>query len=61
VTLKMRLGALEAVVEARVEERLEKEFMALLELLAQHHSREEFLKVARIAARGPEAGDEGEG
>ena len=61
MTLKMRLGALEAVVEARVEERLEKELMALHELLAQHLSREEFLKVARIAARGPEAGDEGEG
>jgi hypothetical protein len=61
VTLKKRLGALGAFVEARVEERLQEELMALLELREQHLSREEYLKVARKAARGPEAGDEGEG
>jgi hypothetical protein len=59
VTLKKRLGALEEVVEARVEERLEEELMALLELL-EHLRSEEFVKVACIAARGSEAGDEGE-
>jgi hypothetical protein len=61
-----RLGALEAVVEDReeelIEERVEKEIMNFLFLLEQHLSREEFLKVAHIAAWGPsEAAEEGEG
>ena len=46
MTLQKRLGALEAVVEARVEE----EFMAFYAVLERHLSREEFLKVVRIAA-----------
>jgi hypothetical protein len=66
VALQKRLGALEAVVgerlEERIEERVEEEIMNLLCLLEQHLSREEFLKVAHIAARGPnETGEEGEG
>jgi hypothetical protein len=66
VTLQKRLSALEAVVEQhveeRIEERVEEEIINLLSLLEQHLSREEFLKVAHIAAWGPsEAGDEGEG
>jgi hypothetical protein len=66
VALRKRLGALEAVVEERleelIEERLEEELTSLLSLLEQHLSREEFLKVAHILARGPsEAAEEGEG
>jgi hypothetical protein len=66
VALRKRLGALEAVVEERleelIEERLEEELTNLLSLLEQHLSREEFLKVAHVLARGPsEAGEEGEG
>ncbi len=64
--LRKRLGALEAVVEERleelIEERVEEEITNFLSLLEQHLSREEFLKVAHILARGPsEAGEEGEG
>ena len=64
--LRKRLGALEAVVEERleelIEERLEEELTSLFSLLEQHLSREEFLKVAHILARGPsEAAEEGEG
>jgi hypothetical protein len=66
VALRKRLGALEAVVEERleelIEERVEEERTSLLSLLEQHLSREEFLKVAHVLARGPsEAGEEGEG
>jgi hypothetical protein len=66
VALRKRLGALEAVVEERleelIEERVEEELTNLLSLLEQHLSREEFLKVAHVLARGPsEAGEEGEG
>jgi hypothetical protein len=66
VALRKRLGALEAVVEERleelIEERVEEEIMNFLSLLEQHLSREEFLKVAHIAAWRPsEAADEGGG
>jgi hypothetical protein len=62
VALRKRLDALEAVVGKRVEERVEEELTSLLSLLEQHLSREEFLKVAHILARGPsEAAEEGEG
>jgi hypothetical protein len=62
VALRKRLDALEAVVRKRVEERVEEELTSLLSLLEQHLSREEFLKVAHILARGPsEAAEEGEG
>jgi hypothetical protein len=66
VTLQKRLDALEAVVEERleelIEERVEVEITNFLTLLEQHLSREEFLKVAHIAAWGPgEAKGEGEG
>jgi hypothetical protein len=66
VTFQKRLDVLEAVMEERVEElieeRVEEEIMNFLSLLEQHLSREEFLKVAHILARGPsEAGEEGEG
>jgi hypothetical protein len=66
VGLRKRLGALEAVVEEcleeLIEERVEEEITNFLSLLEQHLSREEFLKVAHILARGPsEAGEEGEG
>jgi hypothetical protein len=59
VTLQKRLDVLEAVTEERVEElieeRVEEEIMNFLSLLEQHLSREEFLKVAHIAAWGPSA------
>jgi hypothetical protein len=62
VALRKRLDALEAVVGKRIEERVEEEITNLLSLLEQHLSREEFLKVAHVLARGPsEAGEEGEG
>ena len=66
MALRKRLGALEAVVEERleelIEERVEEELTSLLSLLEQHLSREEFLKVAHVLARGPsEAAEEGEG
>jgi hypothetical protein len=62
VALQKRLDALEAVVGKRIEERVEEEIINLLSLLEQHLSREEFLKVAHVLARGPsEAGEEGEG
>jgi hypothetical protein len=62
VALRKRLDALEAVVGKRIEERVEEEITNLLSLLEQHLSREEFLKVAHILARGPsEAAEEGEG
>jgi len=62
VALRKRLDALEAVVGKRVEERVEEELTSLLSLLEQHLSREEFLKVAHVLARGPsEAAEEGEG
>jgi hypothetical protein len=66
VVLQERLGALEAAVEERlgelIEERVEEEIMNFLYLLEQHLTREEFLKVAHIAAWGPsEAADQGEG
>jgi hypothetical protein len=62
VALRKRLDALEAVVGKRIEERVEEELTSLLSLLEQHLSREEFLKVAHILARGPsEAAEEGEG
>jgi hypothetical protein len=59
VALRKRLDALEAVVEERLEElmeeRVEEEIANLLTLLEQHLSREEFLRVAHIAAWGPSA------
>jgi hypothetical protein len=66
VVLQERLGALEAAVEERlgelIEERVEEEIMNFLYLLEQHLTREEFLRVAHIAAWGPsEAADQGEG
>ena len=63
MALRKRLGALEAALVERIEERVEEEITNLLSLLEQHLSREEFLKVARIiAAWGPrETGEEGEG
>ncbi len=62
MTLQKRLDAVEAALEERIEERLEEELTSLLSLLEQHLSREEFLKVAHILARGhSEAKDEGEG
>ena len=62
MALRKRLDALEAVVGKRVEERVEEELTSLLSLLEQHLSREEFLKVAHVLARGPsEAAEEGEG
>ena len=62
MTLQKRLDAVEAALEERIEERLEEELTSLLSLLEQHLSREEFLKVAHILARGPsEAKEEGEG
>jgi hypothetical protein len=66
VTLQKRLDVLDAVMEERVEElieeRVEEEITNFLSLLEQHLSREEFLKVAHIAAWGPsEAKEEGEG
>jgi len=66
VALRKRLDALEAVVGERleelIEERVEEEIMSLFTLLEQHLSREEFLKVAHIAAWGHSgAAEEGEG
>ena len=62
MTLQKRLDAVEAALEERIEERLEEELTNLLSLLEQHLSREEFLKVAHVLARGPsEAAEEGEG
>ena len=66
MTLQKRLDVLEAVMEERVEElieeRVEEELTNLLSLHEQHLSREEFLKVAHVLARGPsEAAEEGEG
>ena len=66
MALRKRLDTLEAVVgkrvEERIEERVEEELTSLLSLLEQHLSREEFLKVAHILARGPsETKEEGGG
>jgi hypothetical protein len=56
VALQKRLGALEAAasteLEERIEERVEEEIMNLLALLERHLTREEFLRVAHIAAYG---------
>jgi len=53
--LGKRVGALEGYVNARVEERLRLEIEAMLDVLEEQLTREEFIKVVRIVA---EAGDD---
>ena len=43
-----RISALEEYINQRVEERMEQEVEALIALLEERLSREEFIKVARI-------------
>jgi hypothetical protein len=50
MTLQKRLDGVEAALEERVEERLEAEITAMLEVLERNLTREEFVKVARILA-----------
>jgi len=54
--LGKRVGALEAYINARVQERFEEEVAALVELLEERLEHDEFIKVARIVA---EAGEDG--
>jgi hypothetical protein len=53
--LDKRLSTLEAYIESCVDERLRQELEAMLELLEERLTREEFVRVARILA---ESGDE---
>jgi hypothetical protein len=46
--LNKRAGALEEFIESQVQERFEEEVEALVELLEEKLTREEFLKVAHI-------------
>jgi hypothetical protein len=47
-TIHKRTGALEEYIESQVEERMRLEIEAVLNVLEENLSREEFLKVARI-------------
>jgi hypothetical protein len=53
--LNKRAGALQEYIESQVQERFEEEVEALVDLLEEKLTREEFLKVARIVI---EAGSE---
>ena len=55
-SLHKRTGALEEYIESQVEERMRLEVEAIVEVLEEKLTREEFLKVARILV---EAGDDG--
>jgi hypothetical protein len=55
--LEKRVGAFEEYIESQVEERMRLEMEALLDVLEEKLTREEFLKVLRIVA---EAGEHGE-
>jgi hypothetical protein len=46
--LNKRAGALQEYIESQVQERFEAEVEALVDLLEEKLSREEFVKVARI-------------
>ena len=46
--IERRIGALEQYVNGLVEERMNQEVEALLDLLEKHLTRDEFIKVARI-------------
>jgi hypothetical protein len=50
-SLNKRAGALEEYVERQVQERFEAEVEALVDLLEQKLTREEFVKVARIVRK----------
>jgi len=52
--LGKRVGALEEFVESQVQERMRLEVEALLDLLQEHLTREEFLKVARVVLEASE-------
>jgi hypothetical protein len=49
-SLKGRVGALEEYIESRVEEAMRLEIEAMLDVLEEKLTREEFIKVARIVA-----------
>jgi hypothetical protein len=49
--LDRRVGALEEYIESRVEERMRLEIEAMLDVLEENLTREEFIKVARIIAK----------
>jgi hypothetical protein len=53
-SLNRRAGALQEFIESQVQERFEAEVEALVDLLEEELTREEFVKVARIVreARG---------
>jgi hypothetical protein len=53
-SLKRRTGALEEYIESQVQERMRLEVEAMLDVLEEKLTREEFLKVARIVKQ---AGD----
>jgi hypothetical protein len=55
-SLGKRVGALEAYINARVQEKFEEEVEALVELLEERLEHDEFIKVARIVA---EVGEDG--
>jgi hypothetical protein len=46
--MNRRVGALEEYIESQVQARMEVEIEALVDLLQEHLTREEFLKVARV-------------
>jgi regulator of replication initiation timing len=54
-SLHRRTGALEEYIESQVEERMRLEIEAMMDVLEEKLTREEFLRVARIVA------DSGEG
>ena len=49
-SLDKRVGALEEYIESRVEERMRLELEAILDVLEEGLTREEFIKVVRIVA-----------
>ena len=49
-SLDKRAGALEEYIESRVEERMRLELEAMLDVLEEGLTREEFIKVVRIVA-----------
>jgi len=55
-SLQRRTGALEDYIESRVEERMRLEIEAMLDVLEEKLTREEFIKVARIVV---EVGEDG--
>jgi hypothetical protein len=50
-SLPRRTGALEEYIESQVEERMRLEIEAMMDVLEEKLTREEFLKVARIITR----------